>query len=161
MWGKKISIPSGEGKSADSDREDPVLREVIDLNKQYTNTRYSKSSPMRVGPGDMFAVSYLGQDKKWYTNYVFRRRGKCRAYETFDKLIADPRNQINIPWYAEFETVRFFLIFLLAIILIVVWICVYSQHGDNKDGLQYLTGLLGILIGWLVAKTPKASEAED
>jgi hypothetical protein len=152
----------GDGRiNTDDDRKDPVLREVIDLNKQYKNTKYSKSSPMRVGPGYTYSVSYKGENEQWYTNYVYRRRGKYRAYETLDRLIADPDNKINVPWYAEFEMIRFLLIFSLTVALVVAWVVVYTQLEGDKQSLQYLTGILGILIGWLVAKAPKAPSAED
>jgi hypothetical protein len=139
--------------NSDDPSNDPVINKVKEINKGYQNSEYSKQTPMQVGPGEVYVVSFMGQDKQWYSNYVFERGSERRAYPTFDKLISDPKNRINVPWWTEFETIRLFIISGLTILLAAAAIYI-KIHSDLNQDIQFLTGLLGLLIGWLVGKNP-------
>jgi hypothetical protein len=63
--------------------DDPVIAAVKLLNAGYNNSNYSKRQPQKLGPGRMYTVSYQGQDKAWYEDYVFEVGSTQRATTTF------------------------------------------------------------------------------
>ena len=139
--------------------DDPIIQAVIDFNSRYKNRNYGRGSPTRIGLGDVYGVSFQGQGEHddWYMNYVFKRKDNLRVYESLERLVADPANRINQPWWSEVELIRFIAIFILTIFMAVAVVYLVMQPTKN-DNLQYLTSVLGLLVGWLVGKSPTLAQ---
>jgi hypothetical protein len=131
---------------------DPIITFVERHHSQWKNTGYSKKGPYDIGTGNIYTVSFIGENKEWRSNFVYERPGKeLLAYSDLRDMLLDRSNGL-ITSYPSIEFIKVLAVILLALILTGAVIGIVWQNQDNKN-LTLLTGFLGSTIGYLIGKS--------
>ena len=141
-------------KPARSGQKQFAIDAVSDMNEGYNNTNYRCSMPSKFASGFLYEVSFEGEDGYWRQNFVFQKGADFRPYSNLKDLLADSSNGIVTPM-SDPEYAKLIFIILITLVTLVAVIFLVIQQPDNKS-LQILSGILGLLIGYLVGKRDQA-----
>jgi hypothetical protein len=95
-------------------------------------------------------VVFKGANNQWYENYVGIVGGEPFAFHTLPQLLRD-RNLNIIDVKSRLDMyIAYTLIAMTSVLLLVV--CYLAVRDPDNQSLQVLTGLFGLLVGYLVGK---------
>jgi hypothetical protein len=157
-----------------------VINAVRQLNAGKANERYDQRFRCQLGPGRLYEVTYIGEDKNQHKNYVFERDGQLRPYYEIWNIVQDKQNGF-VQSYEErqlrlnMERFRLKMVFALILVFVVMLIAIAceplflsgSAISDNKQLEFLLTALISALVGYLVGHKPidhfgsRAADAQD
>lgn len=130
--------------------DDTIVEAVKRFNAGYNNTEHSVRSRESLGRGEVCVVVFKGQDQRFHENYVAIVKGKVFVYHTLPQLLRD-RNASILDMTADRDRHIVYALMAMAFIMLAVVLGLAVFDEDNKT-LQVLTGLFGILTGYLVGK---------
>jgi hypothetical protein len=128
---------------------DAVLEAVRKENIRYNNTDFAKQPPIKIGNGRFYVVTFKGEDKEPYVNFVYTRNGReeFEVYSDLRQLVVDKAGG-KLPLYEE-SWIRVAGMFVVVVLLLLASVGTALME-DGKAFTAFMsafTAALGYLAG--------------
>ncbi|AXA39417.1 hypothetical protein [Rhizobium leguminosarum] len=141
-----------EKSNVDPTDRDPVVAAVKQLNEPYKNTEFRRRPAYEYGSTKVHSVVFKGEDGEWRENYAFEKGKTIIAYHSLVDLLKD-RKTYFLPFYQDHDSLKIITIILMALAFSAAFLYLVAS-GAKPESLQLLTGILGLLVGYLIGNVP-------
>jgi hypothetical protein len=150
---EELQKPQKPQKPENATPVDPILEAVKKYNSDFNNSRYSKRFIVRAGKGNIWSVAFIGEDQRWYENYVYELGGELEVFYTLEMLLTRESPKF-VPSSRDPDFIRLIVVSTMAIVLLLA--ITFAAISDSKNpSLQVLSPLLTLVAGYLMGNVPK------
>src|SRR5712675_380792 len=99
------------------DPTDPIIQALQQFHRSlgYRDndaSTYRRGGPKSIGQGSLYPVVFVGENKRWYTNYVYEKGGRRTAYSDIIGML-DDKNLGLIPSETRTDLVKITVVSVL------------------------------------------------